>query len=211
MRLPRLYPPVKRLLDAAFALATLPLWATAVALSALAVRLSSNGPAFYRQLRAGRGGRPFVILKIRTMRDGDAPDEERVTRIGGFLRRTGLDELPQMLNVLRGEMSIVGPRPLLPEYLPLYTREEARRHDVPPGITGLAQVRGRNASTWDVRLALDAEYARRQSLPLDAAIVARTLLLAAAAPFRRRRADERIMPRLELCRAPQRPPSSARR
>lgn len=188
------YQPAKRALDVLFALALAPLWVPATLLAALAVRIAMGSPSFFRQTRTGRGGRPFVILKIRTMRDGGGPEEGRITGIGRILRKTGLDELPQMANVLRGEMSFVGPRPLLPEYLPLYSPEEARRHDVAPGITGLAQVNGRNATTWRERLALDVEYVDRQSPWLDAAIVAKTIFLAATSPFVRRRSDERVMP-----------------
>lgn len=187
------YRRVKRVLDVAAVLAFSPLWLPTLALSAIAVRLSSGAPVLFAQDRAGLHGRVFRILKLRTMRDGPEPDEERVTRVGRFLRATSLDELPQLLNVLRGEMSIVGPRPLLPQYLPLYSPEQARRHEVLPGLTGLAQVSGRNAISWEEKFALDVEYARRQSLWLDASIVVRTLVLLLLAPFRRS-SSERIMP-----------------
>ncbi len=159
--------------------ATLPL----MAVVALVVRLSLGPPVLFRQRRAGLLGRPFVLYKFRTMRDERGPDGEpladewRMTRVGRFLRRTSLDELPQLYNVLRGDLSFVGPRPLLPEYLPLYSLEQARRHDVRPGITGLAQVAGRNAVSWPERLRLDVEYVERRSLWLDVRILARTLLL----------------------------------
>ena len=123
-------------------------------MAAIAVRLGMGRPVLFRQVRPGQGGRPFELLKFRTMRDArdeegrPLPDAERLTRLGKFLRRTSLDELPELWNVLRGDMSLVGPRPLLMEYLPLYSPEQARRHEVRPGITGLVQVSGRNALGW---------------------------------------------------------------
>lgn len=188
------YRHAKRALDVAAVLALAPLWLPALALSALAVRLSSGAPVLFAQERGGLRGRVFRIFKLKTMRDGSEPDEERITPIGRLLRATGLDELPQLLNVLRGEMSIVGPRPLLAQYLQLYSSEQMRRHDVLPGLTGLAQVNGRNAISWEEKFALDVEYARRQSLWLDASIVAKTLFLLISAPFRRHSPSERIMP-----------------
>lgn len=193
----RIYPPIKRTLDIAATVALAPAWLPVCAVVAAAVRATSGAPVLFFQERAGRGGRVFRIVKFRTMRIGEGPDDARITGLGRFLRKTGLDELPQLFNVLRGDMSIVGPRPLLPEYLPRYTPEQARRHDVAPGITGLAQVNGRNATTWEERFAYDCEYVRRQSLWLDAAIVAKTLWRLMAAPFRRGGAaagDEAVMP-----------------
>jgi lipopolysaccharide/colanic/teichoic acid biosynthesis glycosyltransferase len=132
-------------------------------------------------VRPGLDGRPFVLFKFRTMRDatdgggGALPDGERLTRFGSFLRSTSLDELPELWNVVRGDMSLVGPRPLLMEYLPLYTAEQARRHCVPPGVTGWAQVNGRNAASWDERLAMDVWYVENRSLKLDVRILLLTL------------------------------------
>lgn len=138
-------------------------------------------PPLFVQERPGLHGRPFRILKFRTMTDArDAqgnllPDAERMTALGRFLRATSLDELPELWNVLVGDMSLVGPRPLLMRYLGRYTREQMRRHDMPPGITGWAQINGRNALTWDEKFALDLEYVDRWSLLLDAKILALTV------------------------------------
>jgi lipopolysaccharide/colanic/teichoic acid biosynthesis glycosyltransferase len=148
---------------------------------ALLVRFRLGTPVLFRQPRPGLHARPFLLLKFRTMTEarddrGDLrPDVERVTPFGRALRATSLDELPELLNVLRGEMSLVGPRPLLVRYLPRYSAHHARRHDVRPGITGLAQVSGRNALSWDARLDRDVEYVARISLPLDSCILLRTL------------------------------------
>ena len=152
-------------------LAGLPLLATVAA----AVFVSLGRPIFLRQRRLGRGGVPFAIVKFRTMREGEGSDAERLSRFGRFLRSTSLDELPELWNVMRGEMSLVGPRPLLPQYLDRYTPEQARRHEVKPGLTGLAQVRGRNALSWDERLALDVAYIDHWSVGLDLEILAKTL------------------------------------
>jgi lipopolysaccharide/colanic/teichoic acid biosynthesis glycosyltransferase len=152
------------------------------------VLLTQGVPVIFRQVRPGRGGRPFELLKFRTMRHArDAagrplPDAERLTGFGKFLRRTSLDELPELWNVLRGDMSLVGPRPLLMEYLPLYSPEQARRHEVRPGVTGWAQVSGRNALSWEEKFRLDVEYVDRCSLAMDLRILAMTA--AAAAPAR---------------------------
>ena len=132
---------------------------------------------FFRQTRPGRHGTPFEMVKFRTMRDAiDAdgrplPDAERLTKLGRFLRSSSLDELPELWNVLKGEMSLVGPRPLLMEYLPLYSPEQARRHEVRPGVTGWAQVNGRNAISWDEKFALDVWYVDNRSLWLDLKII----------------------------------------
>ena len=148
----------------------------------LAVRLRMGSPVLFRQTRPGLGGRPFELLKFRTMTDRRGPDgallpdAERLTWIGRLLRRTSLDELPELVNVLRGDMSLVGPRPLLMEYLALYTPEQARRHEVRPGITGWAQVNGRNATTWDERFAHDRYYVEHRSLRLDLHILKRTVI-----------------------------------
>jgi lipopolysaccharide/colanic/teichoic acid biosynthesis glycosyltransferase len=152
-------------------IAALPL----VAATALAVWLSLGRPIFIRQRRLGRGGAPFLILKFRTMREGEGTDAERLSRFGRLLRASSLDELPQLWNVLRGDMSLVGPRPLLPQYLDRYTPEQARRHEVKPGLTGWAQVCGRNGLSWDERLSLDVWYVDHRSMALDLRILARTL------------------------------------
>ena len=151
-------------------------------ITALAVRLTMGSPVLFRQTRPGYRGRLFDLLKFRTMTDAvevggkTLPDELRLTAIGRFLRRTSLDELPQLWNVLRGDMSLVGPRPLLIEYLPLYTAEQARRHDVRPGITGWAQVNGRNDQSWEERFRLDVWYVDHCSFWLDLKILWLTIL-----------------------------------
>lgn len=172
----------KRCLDivvgGAALVASLPLQA----LVAVLVRVRMGPPVLFRQRRPGLHGRLFEMVKFRTM--VDAPDgenhprddAERLTPLGEFLRATSLDELPTLWNVVRGDMSLVGPRPLLVAYLDRYTPEQARRHDVRPGITGLAQVSGRNALTWEEKFRLDVEYVERRSLALDLAILGRTVL-----------------------------------
>ena len=149
----------------------------------VAVRLLLGAPALFRQCRPGLHAEPFTLYKFRTMsdeRDQDGtllPDAQRLGRFGGFLRRTSLDELPSLFNVLRGEMSLVGPRPLLMEYLPLYSARQARRHEVRPGLTGWAQVNGRNALDWKERLEMDVWYVENRSFRLDLQILARTVQL----------------------------------
>ena len=172
---------VKRILDVTFACVFLFLLSPVLLLTALLVRIKHGSPVIFRQARGGLYGREFMILKFRTMtdkRDGEGrllPDSERLTRFGKFLRRTSIDELPQLINILRGEMSFVGPRPQLAEFLPHYTEDEMLRHTVRPGLTGLAQVKGRNAIPWKRRFKLDAEYAKSVSFLLDAKIVLLTL------------------------------------
>jgi lipopolysaccharide/colanic/teichoic acid biosynthesis glycosyltransferase len=145
------------------------------------VRHKLGSPVLFRQIRPGLGGRPFVMIKLRTMTnarglDGELlSDTQRLTPFGRFLRATSLDELPELWNVLRGEMSLVGPRPLLMEYLPLYSSEQMRRHEVRPGITGWAQVNGRNAVGWDERFRLDVWYVEQQSMWLDMQILWKTM------------------------------------
>ena len=173
---------VKRAFDLTLALPLLAVAALPLLLVALAVRVVDGAPVLFRQTRPGRDGRPFELLKLRTMRAGSEPDAARLTPLGGIVRALSLDELPQLWNVLRGEMSLVGPRPLLPQYLARYTPRQARRHEVPPGITGLAQVEGRNALSWEERFELDVWYVEQRSLGLDMRLLARTL----AAVFRRR-------------------------
>jgi len=172
---------MKRLLDVLLVLATLPLTLPLAAAVALAVAASMGRPVLFRQERAGRGGRPFRLLKFRTMRAGDGSDMERTTRLGRLLRATSLDELPQLLHVLSGRMALVGPRPLPTAYLPRYSPAQARRHEVRPGLTGWAQVHGRNAITWEEKFAYDVWYVDHRSLALDAKI----LFLTVVAVFRR--------------------------
>lgn len=173
----KLYQTVKRLGDLLGSLIALLLLAPVLAGIAMAVRLTMGSPVIFRQKRPGLGGRPFTMFKFRTMLDSrDAqgrylPDEQRLTRIGQFLRRTSLDELPELFNVLRGDMSLVGPRPLLMQYLDRYTPEQARRHEVRPGITGWAQVNGRNALSWEEKFVLDVWYVDHANLLLDVRIL----------------------------------------
>ena len=169
---------MKRLFDIGVTVLAAPALLLVGSVVALAVRLSLGSPVFFVQKRPGYRGVPFHIVKFRTMIDGDAPDADRLTKLGQFLRATSLDELPEFWNVLKGDMSLVGPRPLLMEYLPLYSSEQARRHDVRPGITGWAQINGRNALTWEQKFAHDVWYVDNRSLWLDIRILARTLLYA---------------------------------
>jgi lipopolysaccharide/colanic/teichoic acid biosynthesis glycosyltransferase len=172
----------KRLTDLVLALAAMPLLLPLMALLALLVRLTIGSPVLFRQRRPGINAEPFTILKFRTMREAwDAsgrplPDADRLTAFGRFLRSTSLDELPELFNVVRGEMSLVGPRPLLMQYLSRYSREQARRHEVLPGITGWAQINGRNAVSWEDKFACDLWYVEHQSLWLDVKILVRTIL-----------------------------------
>jgi lipopolysaccharide/colanic/teichoic acid biosynthesis glycosyltransferase len=173
---------IRRSFDILAAAAGLALLSPVLLATAIGVRVRLGSPVLFRQVRPGYLGRPFEMLKFRTMldaRDGNGrplPDERRVTRFGRFLRGTSLDELPELWNVLKGEMSLVGPRPLRMEYLPLYTPEQARRHDVRPGVTGWAQVKGRNALTWEEKFRLDVWYVDHRSLWLDLRILMLTLV-----------------------------------
>jgi sugar transferase EpsL len=152
-----------------------------MAVVALLVRVQMGAPIFFNQVRPGLHGRPFRLFKFRSLTNATdtagnlLPAAERLTPFGRLLRRTSLDELPQLLNVVRGDLSLVGPRPLLMEYLPLYNATQRRRHDVRPGITGWAQVKGRNALTWEQRFAYDVEYVERLSLWLDLRILVLTV------------------------------------
>lgn len=172
---------LKRAFDLLTAAAALILLAPVLAVVALMVRRRLGAPVLFRQVRPGLNGRPFEMIKFRTMRDAAGPDgrplpdAERLTPFGRWLRATSLDELPELWNVLRGEMSLVGPRPLLMEYLPLYSPEQARRHAVRPGITGWAQVNGRNAVSWARKFELDVWYVDRHNLWLDVKIILMTL------------------------------------
>jgi lipopolysaccharide/colanic/teichoic acid biosynthesis glycosyltransferase len=170
------YPTVKRGIDISISALVLLVTSPLQALVALLVRRDVGSPVLFRQQRPGRHGQLFELVKFRTMREGPgAPDAARLTPLGRFLRSASLDELPTMWNVLRGDMSLVGPRPLLPAYLARYTPEQARRHEVRPGVTGLAQVRGRNAVSWEDRFRADVEYVDRLGPALDAQILLCTL------------------------------------
>ena len=174
---------IKRGLDIAIAATALLLAAPVLLFVAIAVRVNLGGPVLFRQQRPGLHGRPFTMVKFRTMRDAlgrdgrPLPDADRLTPFGALLRSTSLDELPELWNVVRGDMSLVGPRPLLMEYLDRYTPEQARRHEVRPGVTGWAQIHGRNALSWEERFRLDVWYVEHQSLRLDLQILRRTLAL----------------------------------
>jgi sugar transferase EpsL len=168
---------LKRLLDLFVASTAFVLLLPVLGFVALIVRLAIGTPVLFRQRRPGLGGRPFELLKFRTMTDtvgGDGhllPDEQRLRPVGAVLRALSLDELPELINVIRGEMSLVGPRPLLLQYLDRYTPIQARRHEVKPGVTGWAQINGRNAISWDERFALDVWYVDHRSLWLDVKIL----------------------------------------
>ena len=171
---------LKRALDLVVTLPAAVLSLPVQAVVAVAVRLSLGTPVLFRQERPGLHGEPFTMVKFRTMRDADPSvgidhDAARLTRLGRFLRATSLDELPSLWNVVRGDMSLVGPRPLLTRYLERYSPEQARRHNVRPGLTGLAQVSGRNALTWERKLALDVEYVDHHTLRGDLRILAATV------------------------------------
>lgn len=168
-----------RVRDVVVAMAILVATAPILFAVAAAVRLTLGLPILFRQRRIGLHGRPFTLYKFRTMRHrgGADSDEERLTRLGGALRALSLDELPQLWNVLLGDMSIIGPRPLLPEYLGRYTPEQARRHEIRPGITGLAQVVGRNGLSWEERFALDVQYVDQRGPGLDLWILYRTVVV----------------------------------
>jgi lipopolysaccharide/colanic/teichoic acid biosynthesis glycosyltransferase len=170
---------MKRGMDVLLGGALLVALSPVLAIGALLVRLSMGSPVFYRQRRPGLRGALFEIVKLRTMTDrepaGVVPDEQRLTRVGRLLRITSIDEIPSLWNVLRGEMSLVGPRPLLPEYLPLYSARQIRRHEMKPGLTGWAQINGRNATAWDERLEMDVWYVENWTLPLDLRILWATI------------------------------------
>jgi lipopolysaccharide/colanic/teichoic acid biosynthesis glycosyltransferase len=173
--------PLKRLMDLVGSVVGLIVLSPLLLVLWLLVRRRMGSPALFRQVRPGLHGQPFEMIKFRTMRDAigpdgqPLPDAERLTDFGRWLRATSLDELPELWNVLKGQMSLVGPRPLLMEYLPLYSPEQARRHEVRPGITGWAQINGRNAVGWAQKFALDVWYVDRHTLWLDVKIIALTL------------------------------------
>lgn len=183
-RSPRTYDIVKRAADVVFSAVLLVVLSPLLAALAVLVRIRLGSPVIFTQLRPGRDGRLFRIRKFRTMlpapaetpaADAVATDAARLTRFGRLLRASSLDELPELYNVLSGDMSFVGPRPLLPEYLERYNETQARRHEVRPGITGWAQVNGRNAVSWDDRLAMDVHYVDNRSLALDLRVLAMTV------------------------------------
>ena len=168
---------LKRFVDICGALAGLILLSPVLLVAMVWIRLTMGSPVFFKQQRPGLHGKPFVMLKFRTMSDarddsGDLlPDEQRLTRLGNFLRKTSLDEFPEFINVLKGDMSLVGPRPLLMRYLPLYSPEQSRRHEVKPGITGWAQVNGRNALSWEQKFEYDVWYVDHGNFWLDMRIL----------------------------------------
>lgn len=171
----------KRVFDIIASAIGLLLLSPVIAVIAFQIRRKLGSPVLFRQVRPGKDGKLFEMVKFRSMRDGYnadgelLPDSERMTKFGGFLRSTSLDELPSLWNVLKGEMSLVGPRPLLVEYLPLYNKEQARRHEVRPGITGWAQVNGRNAISWEDKFKYDVWYVDNQSFMLDIKILFLTI------------------------------------
>lgn len=167
---------MKRIFDVALVVAFLPLWVPLALAVALAVRVFLGKGVFFFQRRAGKDGKAFNLVKFRTMKEGPGDDSERLTRFGSLLRSTSLDEIPQLWNVLKGDMSLVGPRPLPVEYLPRYSPEQNRRHEVRPGLTGLAQVRGRNELGWDEKFRYDVEYVDTRSFALDLRILALTAI-----------------------------------
>ncbi|MNU55220.1 putative sugar transferase EpsL [compost metagenome] len=171
----------KRFIDIIASLAALVLLSPVMAIVAWNIRKKLGSPVLFRQVRPGRDGKPFEMVKFRTMRDAvdskgnPLADSERMTPFGSFLRSSSLDELPELWNVFKGEMSLVGPRPLLMEYLPLYSSEQMRRHEARPGVTGWAQVNGRNALSWEEKFKLDVWYVDNQSLKLDFKILFMTV------------------------------------
>lgn len=172
---------LKRILDVAIASTALVLLSPVYAMVAYKVKKNLGSPVLFRQTRPGLHGQPFEMIKFRSMKDAldtagnPLPDSERLTPFGKMLRATSLDEMPELWNVIKGDMSIVGPRPLLMEYLPLYNSEQAKRHEVRPGITGYAQVNGRNAISWEKKFELDTWYVNNQSLWLDFKIMLKTV------------------------------------
>ena len=173
---------MKRLMDILGSFFGLVLLSPVLIVVSILVRLKLGSPILFQQVRPGLGGKSFNMMKFRTMTDerdengGLRPDDVRLTKFGAFLRSTSLDELPELINVLKGDMSLVGPRPLLMEYLPLYSERQYRRHEVRPGITGWAQINGRNALSWDEKFELDVWYVENRSLWLDIKILFLTVL-----------------------------------
>ena len=166
---------MKRFFDIALTLLTMPLWLPIVAATALLVLVFEGRPVFFTQERSGLNGRPFRLLKFRSMRNGEGTDAERLTRFGRFLRSSSLDELPELFHVLSGKMSLVGPRPMPIRYLHRYSETQLRRLEVRPGITGLAQINGRNMLSWDAKFRYDVQYADFHPLWLDVKILFKTV------------------------------------
>jgi lipopolysaccharide/colanic/teichoic acid biosynthesis glycosyltransferase len=177
-----MYPYLKRAFDVVLAVVALAVLSPVLLVLAVLIRLKLGKPVFYVQTRPGLYGEPFKLVKFRSMleaydENGDPlPNEQRMTPFGQFLRSYSLDELPELWNILKGELSVVGPRPLRMEYLPLYTKEQSRRHDVPPGLTGWSQINGRNAISWEEKFELDVWYVENASFWLDLKIIAKTFL-----------------------------------
>lgn len=165
---------IKRLLDILASAMGLLILSPLIIWLIFKIKTTIGSPVFFSQLRIGKDERPFTLIKFRSMKPGHTSDAERMTAFGQWMRATSLDELPELWNILKGDMSLIGPRPLLPEYLPYYTPREQRRHTMRPGITGLAQISGRNALSWDERLELDAQYVENWSLSEDLRILYRT-------------------------------------
>ena len=166
---------MKRLFDISLTVLAMPLWLPVVVLTALLVLVFEGRPVFFAQERSGLNGRPFRLLKFRSMRTGEGTDAERLTRFGRFLRASSLDELPELFHVLSGRMSLVGPRPMPVRYLERYSETQRRRLEVRPGITGLAQINGRNMLSWDEKFRYDVQYADFHPLWLDVKILAKTV------------------------------------
>lgn len=172
---------MKRAADVTLAGAGLAVTGPAILAAAVGIRATMGSPVLFKQQRPGQDGKPFRVWKFRTMRDarpgeeGPEHDAKRITRLGNFLRKSSIDELPQLVNVLKGDMSLVGPRPLVMRYMDRYSEDQARRHDVLPGLTGWAQVNGRNSISWDEKFSFDTWYVDHWSLRLDAMIVAKTV------------------------------------
>ncbi len=167
---------VKRPLDVVFSVGALIALSPVMVVTAILVRVKLGAPVIFRQKRVGLDSKVFTICKFRTMRDGEGTDAERLTDFGRKLRSASIDELPELLNIIKGDMSIIGPRPLLVEYLPRYSERQSHRHDVRPGLTGLAQVGGRNALSWDEKFENDLEYAGRITFLGDVAIFIKTVM-----------------------------------
>ena len=169
---------LKLIIDKLASLITIILLMPLLTLISILILIFDGRPLLFKQVRLGKDSKPFELIKFRTMKTAsNLSDNERITKVGNFLRKTSLDELPELFNILKGEMSFIGPRPLLPEYLEVYTAREILRHTVLPGLSGLSQVSGRNRLTWDKKLELDALYAEKISLTLDIKILIKTFFV----------------------------------